>query len=91
MIQYVLSILTATRTHPRVLLGASPRAGLSLLALSKAEAAVNGRAYVTPDDIKKVLKPSLRHRLLLQPDGELEGWSTDDILEEIIESIVVPR
>lgn len=91
VIQYVLSILTATRSHPKISLGASPRAGLSLLALSKAEAVVNGRTYVTPDDIKVVLKPSLRHRVLLQPDGELEGWNTDDILEEILESIVVPR
>lgn len=91
VIRYVLSILTATRTHPKIRLGASPRAGLSLLSLSKAEAVIHGRTYVTPDDVKSVLKPSLRHRLLLQPDGELEGWNTDDILEEIAESIVVPR
>lgn len=91
VIQYILSILAATRSHPKIRLGASPRAGLSLLSLSKAEAVIHGRVYVTPDDVKTVLKPCLRHRLLLQPDGELEGWNTDEILEEIAESIVVPR
>lgn len=91
VVEYVLSVVTATRSHPKVALGASPRAGISLLALSKAEAVMNGRTYVTPDDIKMVVKPSLRHRLLLQPDGELEGWNADEILDEILESVVVPR
>lgn len=91
VVEYVLSIMTETRSHPKISLGASPRAGLSLLALSKAEAALNGRTYVTPDDVKAVSKPSLRHRILLQPDGELEGLSADAILDEIIESVVVPR
>lgn len=91
VIQYVLQIIKKTREHPKIVLGASPRAGLNLLSLCKVEAVMNGRAYVTPDDVKFVVKPSLRHRILLQPDGELEGWITDDILEEILESIVVPR
>jgi len=91
VVEYVHAIITNTRKHPKILLGASPRAGLSLLALSKAEAAINGRTYVSPDDVKAVIKPSLRHRILLQPDGELEGWSSDEVLEEIVESVVVPR
>lgn len=91
VIQYLLTIIEKTRHHPKVVLGASPRAGLNLLALSKVEAMMDGRSYVTPDDVKYVVKPSLRHRILLQPDGELEGWNTDDILEEILESTVVPR
>jgi MoxR-like ATPase len=89
--QYLLSIVRATREHPKVGLGASPRAGLTVLSLSRAEAAMNGRSYVTPDDVKKVIKPAFRHRLVLQPDHELEGWKADDILEEILEATVVPR
>jgi MoxR-like ATPase len=88
---YLLNIVRATRKHPKVALGASPRAGLSLLSLSKAEAAMNGRDYVTPDDIKRVAKPTLRHRIHLHPDGELEGWKADDILDEILETVPVPR
>lgn len=88
---YLLSIVRATRKHPKVALGASPRAGLTLLSLAKAEAAMNGRTFVTPDDIKGMVKPALRHRLILHHDGELEGWKADDILDEIVQAIVVPR
>lgn len=91
VIQYLLSIIKTTRHHPKIALGASPRAGLNLLSLCKVEAAMNGREYITPDDVKYMVKPSLRHRILLKPDGELEGWHTDDILEEIVEGTVVPR
>ncbi|MFC4545182.1 MoxR family ATPase [Paenactinomyces guangxiensis] len=91
VVQYLLSIIRATRKHPKIALGASPRAGLSVLSLSKAEAAMSGRTFVTPDDIKGMIKPALRHRLILHPDGELEGWKADDILDEIIQSTVVPR
>ncbi|WP_089969038.1 AAA family ATPase [Lihuaxuella thermophila] len=91
VMQYLLSIVRATRKHPKVALGASPRAGLTLLSLAKAEAAMNGRAFVTPDDIKGMVKPALRHRLILHPDGELEGWKADDILDEILQATVVPR
>lgn len=91
VIQYLLSLIEKTRNHPKLILGASPRASLNVLALSKVEALMDGRNYVTPDDVKSVVKPSLRHRIILQPDGELEGWKTDDILEEILESTMVPR
>ncbi|MDR6224313.1 AAA family ATPase [Desmospora profundinema] len=91
VIRYVASLVRATRTHPQVLLGASPRAGTSLLALSRAVAAMDARDYVTPDDVKWVIKPALRHRLIMSPDVELEGFKTDDLIEEITRSVPVPR
>jgi MoxR-like ATPase len=91
VLQYLLQIIRATRNHPKVSLGASPRAALSTLALCKAEAAIQGRTFVIPDDVKKMIKPALRHRIVLKPDGELEGWTTDDIVEEIIQKTLVPR
>ncbi|RAL22607.1 magnesium chelatase [Thermoflavimicrobium daqui] len=91
VIHYILALVQATRNHPKVYLGASPRAGLDVLAMSKAGAIVKGRQFVTPDDVRRIVKPVLRHRLILHPDGELEGWKADDILEEIIQSIPVPR
>lgn len=91
VLRYVASLVRATRTHPQVLLGASPRAGTSLLAISRAVAVMDGRDYVTPDDIKGVIKPVLRHRLLMSPDVELEGYKTDDLIEEITQSEPVPR
>jgi MoxR-like ATPase len=91
VLRYVASLVRATRTHPQVLLGASPRAGTSLLAISRAVAVMDGRDYVTPDDIKGGIKPVLRHRLLMSPDVELEGYKTDDLIEEITQSVPVPR
>ncbi|WP_309485183.1 MoxR family ATPase [Thermoactinomyces daqus] len=91
VVQYLLQMLRATRRHPKVMLGASPRAGLAILSLSKAEAAMSGRTFVTPDDVKRLIKPALRHRILLYPEGELEGWKADDVLAEIMEASMVPR
>lgn len=91
VIRYVASLIRATRTHPQVLLGASPRAGASLLALSRAVAAMEGRDYVTPDDVKWIIQPALRHRLIMSPDVELEGFKTDDLIEEITRTVSVPR
>ena len=73
------------------MLGASPRAGLSLLSLSRALAAINGRDFVTPDDIKLATQPALRHRIAISPDVELEGLKADDIIEEIVQTVEVPR
>ncbi|MFC4077993.1 AAA family ATPase [Salinithrix halophila] len=91
VIRYITSIVRATREHPQIMLGASPRAGISLLALSRAWAALEGREFVTPDDVKGVVVPVLRHRLVLNPDAELEGMGTDDLVGEIIRSVSVPR
>lgn len=91
VIDYLLQIVQATRKHPKIMLGASPRAGLNTLSLCKAEAAINGRSFVTPDDVKMWVKPTLAHRLALEPDGEWEGWNAHDILDEILDTIPVPR
>ncbi|PTX55070.1 MoxR-like ATPase [Melghirimyces profundicolus] len=91
VIRYITSLVRATRHHPQVMLGASPRAGISLLSLGRALAAMDGRNYVTPDDIKSVIKPVLRHRLVPKPDVELEGLNSDELIEEIARSIPVPR
>ncbi|OYD09575.1 AAA family ATPase [Paludifilum halophilum] len=91
ILRYITSMIRSTRTHPQVMLGASPRAGLAVLTLSRAMAAMEGRDYVIPDDIKFVIKPVLRHRLILNPDVELEGLKTDDLIEEIVRTVMVPR
>lgn len=91
VVRYLAKIIRSTRNHPRVMLGASPRAGLGLLSLSRALAAMNGRSFVTPDDIKFATQPALRHRIAISPDVELEGLKTDDVIEEIVQRIEIPR
>jgi MoxR-like ATPase len=91
LISYIASIVHETRNNPALFLGASPRASLAILNSSKAYAAVNGRDFVTPEDIKFVSAPVLRHRIALTPDKEMEGLSTDQIIKQIIDKIEVPR
>ncbi|MDP6540414.1 MAG: MoxR family ATPase [Planctomycetota bacterium] len=88
---YVVRLLRATREDPSLLLGASPRAGVMLLAAAKACAALGGRDFVTPDDLKRVALPALRHRVLLDPAEEIEGGTTDDVLARILDTLEVPR
>jgi len=88
---YVVRIISATREHPYIMLGSSPRGGLSFIAVAKTSAACNGRSYVVPDDVKEFAKPVLRHRLILRPEAEIEGMGPDDVIDEIIEQIPVPR
>ena len=88
---YVMKIVSATREHPYVMLGSSPRGGLSFIAAAKTSAACSGRNYVVPDDVKEFAKPVLRHRLILRPEAEIEGMGSDDVIDEIIEQIPVPR
>lgn len=88
---YMATIIRKTRESKRVQLGASPRAGIAVLMASKAWAFLEGRTYVTPDDIKLVARPALRHRLLLTPQAELEGGTSDQIIQETLGSIPVPR
>jgi MoxR-like ATPase len=88
---YIATIIRKTRENKRVQLGASPRAGIAVLMASKAWALLDGRTYVTPDDIKLVARPALRHRLLLTPQAELEGGTSDHIIQETLGSIPVPR
>ena len=71
--------------------GASPRAAVALLLCSKAFAAIRGRTFVTPDDVKEIAKPVLRHRIVLRSEAEIEGTSPDQVLDEVIAGIDVPR
>ncbi len=88
---YVTSIVRATRTLPSVELGASPRAGVHLLAAAKASARLDERGYVTPDDVAEVAPDVLRHRLLLRAEAELERYRPDDAVRAALEAVPVPR
>jgi MoxR-like ATPase len=88
---YVVALLRATRADTSLLLGASPRAGVMLLAAAKARATLESRDYVTPDDIKAVFLPALRHRVVLDPAEEIEGATSDDALARILDAVEVPR
>ena len=89
--RYIVSIIRATRTAINVSWGASPRAAVALLLCSKALAAIRGRDFVTPDDVKEIAKPVLRHRIVLRSEAEIEGTSPDQVLNEVISGIEVPR
>jgi MoxR-like ATPase len=88
---YVGRIVRLTREMDRVLMGASSRAAVHLLQAAKVRALMGGRNYVSPDDVKRVCRPVLRHRLTLQPDAYVEGFTTDDILTTVLERVEVPR
>jgi MoxR-like ATPase len=89
--RYIVSVVRATREAINVSWGASPRAAVALLLCSKALAAIRGRSFVTPDDVKEIAKPVLRHRVVLRSEAEIEGASPDQVLDEIIAGIDVPR
>jgi MoxR-like ATPase len=80
-----------TRETDKVLMGASSRAAVHLLQAAKARALMSGRNFITPDDIKRICLAVLRHRLTLQPDAYVEGFTTDDILNTVLERVEVPR
>jgi MoxR-like ATPase len=88
---YVLELTRRTRDWPAISLGASPRAAINLLLVGKAIAAVDGREYLIPDDVKAALLPVLRHRLLLKPEAELEGLTVDQVLSDVLHAVEVPR
>ena len=91
VVGYVAAVVRATREHPAVTLGASPRAGVSLLVASKARALLDGRSFVTPDDVKRMAVPCLRHRVLLRPEVEIEGMAADSVLRDVLDLVPVPR
>ena len=91
VIGYVVDIARATRSSPSLALGASPRGATALLATSRAWAWLAGRDYVTPDDVKALAGPTLRHRMTLRPEAELEGVSVDAVLGAVLASVPVPR
>ena len=88
---YLVDIVRATRQHESVLVGAGPRATQSLIMASRANAAISGRDFVTPDDIKAMALPVLEHRLILRPEFEIEGLAVTEVIEQILHEIAVPR
>ncbi|MBI5917590.1 MAG: MoxR family ATPase [Bacteroidetes bacterium] len=91
LLDYIAALVHNTRQHPDLFLGASPRASLAILKSSKAIAAMNGRDFVTPDDIRFVAYPVLNHRIILTPEREMEGFDTGDVIEDILKKLEVPR
>ncbi len=91
IIDYITEITNATRDYPGIEVGASPRGSVALLQTSRVKAVTEGRDYIIPDDIKYLAFPVLRHRLILEPETEIEGFTPDDYLKKIIESVKVPR
>ena len=91
LLEYIAQIVIASRQSPWITLGASPRASLAILNASKALAAIRGRDFVTPEDIKEMAVPVLRHRVLLTPEKEMDGTTTDAIINHLIDKTEVPR
>jgi MoxR-like ATPase len=89
--RYIIELAVATRQAAELVLGASPRAEVLLLLASKAAAAFEGRDYVTPDDVKGLLRPTFRHRLLLRPEAEVGGQTSDSVLDAVIARVTPPR
>jgi len=88
---YILAIIRRTREWPMLSLGASPRAAISLLQVAQAFAAFEDRDYLVPDDVKRGVLPVLRHRILLKPEAELEGYDADRVLTDVLTAVAVPR
>ena len=91
LLKYITTIVQATRNHKQIELGASPRASLALLHASKAIAAINGRDFVIPEDIKAIGKAVLRHRIILSAETEMEGITEDEVLNDLFSTIEIPR
>ncbi|MBL0358699.1 MAG: MoxR family ATPase [Chitinophagaceae bacterium] len=91
LVEFIARIVNETRNNPALYLGASPRASLAILRASKANAALKGRDFVTPEDIKEIAGPVLRHRIILTPEKEMEGITPDELIDNILKSIEVPR
>jgi len=91
LIKYIAQIIDKTRNNSDLLLGASPRASLNIMNAAKANAALNGRDFVIPDDIKYVAYPVLRHRIILSPEKEMEGLTSEKIIKKIVNAVEVPR
>jgi MoxR-like ATPase len=91
ILDYIAAITEATRRSPDLTLGASTRAGVALLLASKTYAALRGRDYVSPDDVKALVPPTLRHRVILRPEAEIEGLDADSIFRRVLAQVEVPR
>jgi len=91
LVDYTTRLVRATREASDLVMGSSVRGAIALLLAAKALAAIRGRGYVVPDDVKELAGPALRHRVLLQPEAEIQGLSADDVLERVLGGLEVPR
>jgi MoxR-like ATPase len=91
VLSYVVALLTATREHPQVTVGASPRGGLAVVALARGAAVLAGRDFVTPEDVKRVAVPALAHRISLRPELWVRRVTGDDVVAELLATVPVPR
>lgn len=91
LVQYITALVRATRNFEGIYLGASTRAGIALLTASKAQALLNGNDYVKPDDVKKMIYPVMRHRILLSGEKEIEGMDADKMIELVLNKVQIPR
>jgi MoxR-like ATPase len=89
--RYIVALTVQTRTMPEIRLGASTRGGLNVLRAARATAAASGRTYVSPDDVKAVAGPVLAHRIILQPEAELQGRTQAEVIERVLQTVPVPR
>jgi MoxR-like ATPase len=88
---YIVDVCRATRTSPSLSLGASPRGATAMLNTAKAWAWLSGRDFVTPDDVKALARPTLRHRIALRPEAQIEGVTADGVLDGVLATVPVPR
>ena len=88
---YIVTLIRRTRDWPSISLGASPRAAVALFLAARTMAAMEGRDYLLPDDVKALATPVLRHRLLLKPEADLEGLTTDQVIEQLLSSVEIPK
>jgi MoxR-like ATPase len=91
VVSYIVDLVRRSRVDKAIELGASPRASIALLRAAQVIAASEGRAFVTPDDVKPIVMPVLRHRLMLHPDAQLQGVTADERIDDIIKAVPVPR
>jgi len=91
ILQYAVSLVRATRVNPAIAVGASPRAALWMVRAAKTIASLEARSFVLPEDVQTVIRPILRHRLVLEPGAEVEGMTADDAVDEVVRSVPVPH
>lgn len=91
VLRYITQLANASRRSPDLMLGGSPRASITLLLAAKTYAALHGRTYVTPDDVKYILAPTYRHRIILRPEAEIEGLNADAVIRRLAAGVAVPR
>ncbi|MET3652638.1 AAA family ATPase [Dyella japonica] len=91
VIDYAVRIVAATRKHPGIAMGAGPRGSLALVRAARAQAVLAGRDFVTPDDVREIAKPALRHRIALAPELQIEGQTTDAVLHALLAKVEAPR